>query len=98
MFYFDEPMPDCVPEYYRAQQEEREHQYELLMQRQEHYRANREKISAAFASGLSVLTSGGYDSCRECPTADHDTMTGDNDDLDCVICHDPDCPEHKKHQ
>ena len=89
MFYFNEPMPDCVPEFYRAQQEEREHQHELLMQRQEHYRANQEKINAAVASGLPILSFGGYAPCRECQTADRDTMTGDDDDLDCVICRDP---------
>ena len=95
MFYFNEPMPDCVPEYYRAQQEEQEHQYELLMQRQEHYRANQEKISAAVASGLPILPYGGYGSCWKCQSADYDTMTDDDDDMCCVICHDPACPQHK---
>ena len=98
MFHFNEPVPDCVPEYYRAQQEDREHQYELLMQRQEHYRANQEKINAAVTSGLPILLFGGYAPCWVCQTADHDTMTDDDDDFDSVICRNPDCPEHENHQ
>ena len=97
MFLFNEPMPDCVPEHYRAQQEDADHEYELMLHRQEHYRANQEKIDAAVASGLPVLSFGGYGPCWDCQAADHDTMT-DDDDTCCVICRDPACPQHKNHQ
>ena len=58
--YFSEPVPDCVPEYYRSRQEEADHQYELQMKRQELYQANQQKIDAAIASGLPILDYGGY--------------------------------------
>lgn len=96
--YFNEPMPDCVPEHYRSLQEDADHQYELQARRQELYRANREKLDAAVASGLPVLDYGGYDACRDCRSADHDTMTSDDDDLDRVICRDPACPRHRKEE
>ena len=97
VFHFNEPMPDCVPEHYRAQQEAADHEYELTLHRQEHYRANQEKIDAAVASGLPVLSFGGYGPCWECQAADHDTMIDDDDDTCCVICRDPACPQHKNH-
>ena len=91
-------MPDCVPEFYRAQQEAADHQYELLLRCREHYRANQEKVSAATASGLPILPYGGYTSCWMCQVADYDTRTDDDDDFDCVICHNPACPEYIKKQ
>lgn len=93
--YFDEHIPDCVPEFYRAQQEEQERREDRLMQEQEHYQANREKIQAAIASGLSVLDYGGYGPCGDCPHADHDTQTDAEDDFDTVICHNPACRCHR---
>ena len=95
--YFDEHMPDCVPEFYRAQREEQERREDRLMQEQEHYQANREKIKAAIASGLPVLNFGGYGHCSRCPHADHDTQTDAEDDFDSVICHNPACRCHRKH-
>ena len=98
MRFTNDPIPDCVPEYYRAQKEERDRQYDLAMQRQGHYLANKQKLDAAVLSGLPVLPFGGYGPCWECPNADHDTMTNDEDDICLVICHDPSCPEYIKHQ
>lgn len=95
MMMFNEPMPDCVPEYYRSLQEDAGSRYELRMQRQEHYWANRKKINAAAAAGLPILTLDGCGPCWDCQTADHDTMTADDDDIERVICFNPDCPHHK---
>lgn len=95
MFHFNEPIPDCVPERYWAQQQDQERQYERMMQRQAHYLANQEKINAAAASGLPILDHGGYGPCWECRTADHDTMTDVDDDCERVICLDPDCRHHQ---
>lgn len=96
MVYLNEPIPNCVPEYCREQQEKRDHQYELAMQREAHYLANRQKIKAAVGSGLTLLAFGGYGPCCECPSSDHDTMTNADDDIDLVICHNPACPEHNR--
>lgn len=91
-------IPNCVPEYYRSLWEEEDHQSELREQRRERYRANEEKIKAAVAAGLPILDFGGYDACQKCSYADYDTMTGDEDDFGCVVCHDPACPLHKEHE
>ncbi len=95
---FNDPMPNCVPEFYRSQQEAADHEYERQARAREHFAENREKIQAAIASGLPILPYGGYGPCWECPSADHDTMTDAEDDFDCVICRNPACPQHKKHQ
>ncbi len=94
----NDPMPNCVPEFYRARQEAADTRFERQMRAQAHYMANREKIQAVAASGLPILPYGGYGPCWECASADHDTMTGAEDDFDYVICGDPACPQHKKHQ
>ena len=89
-------IPDCVPEYYRSQQEADEIKFARKMQAQAHYLANRQKIATAAASGLPVLTLRGPGPCWECPQADRDTMTAADDDFDRVICHDPACPHQKE--
>lgn len=95
---FNDRIPNCVPEYYREQQEKLDREYELMVQRKEHYQANQQKLDAAVRSGLPILDYGGYDSCLKCPDADHDTVRGDDDDFCLVICHNPSCTEHKNHQ
>lgn len=93
---FNDPMPGCVPEYYRSRQDDQDHRYERQMQRRAHYLANQAKLDAAAASGLPVLPLRGPGPCWDCQTADHDTMTADDDDIDRVICQDPACPQHQK--
>lgn len=88
-------MPDCVPEYYRSQQEAADLEFARKMQAQAHYLANRQKIDTAAASGLPVLNFGGYGPCWECAQADHDTMTDADDDTDRVICCNPACQCHQ---
>lgn len=96
MLIFNEPMPDCVPELYRSRQEAVDHRYDLQARRQVQYDANRQKLDDAIASGLPILAYGGYGPCWECPDADHDTMTDDDDDMCRVICRNPACPHHGK--
>ena len=55
MRFPDEPIPDCVPEFYREQEEERDRRYDLAMQRREHYQSSRRKLDAAAEAGLPVL-------------------------------------------
>ena len=94
----DVGLPNCVPEYFREQFEREEHEAELRWERTEHYNTNRQKIKNASEAGLPVLLYGGYNGCQCCRDADHDTQTSDDDDICCVICHNPDCPEHRKHK
>lgn len=89
-------IPNCVPEYYRSREEAADRRYELQEQQREHYKANQDKIEAAREAGLPLLDFGGYEACWSCKTADHDTQTGEDDDVCCVICHNPSCPQHRK--
>ena len=98
MYIPNEPIPDCVPELIRQRQEEQDRQFDLMMQRRTGYLANQRKIDEALAAGLPILYYGGYYACGKCPQADHDTRTDDKDDLDCVICRYPACPEHANHR
>ena len=98
MYIPNESMPDCVPELYRQQKEEQDRQYELELRRQEAYLMNRQKLDVAADVGLPILYYGGYRACGKCPQADHDTRTDDEDDLGCVICGNPACPEHANHR
>ena len=96
MYFTNDRMPNCVPEDFRARQEEQDRQYDLAMQRRDCYLENRRKLDSAAGAGLPILNFGGYGSCWECPDADHDTATSDEDDFCCVICRNPACPEHRK--
>ena len=98
MRFANAPMPDCVPEYYREQQEKRDRQYDMAMQRRERYQENQRKLDDAAGAGLPILPFGGYGPCWECPDADHDTATGNDDDFCRVICRDPSCRCHRKRQ
>lgn len=98
MGYTSDTVPNCVPEYYREQEEERGRRFDLAMQRRAHYLENRRKLDEAVRAGLPILDFGGYGSCGGCPKADDDTATDDEDDIGRVICGDPACPEHMKHQ
>lgn len=94
----DVGIPNCVPEYFREQQEKYERECELYLQRMERYKANREKMEHAFAAGHPIIPYGGYEACHDCRDADFDTMTFEEDDMGDVICRNPGCPEHKKHR
>ena len=93
--YFNEPMPDCVPEFYRSKLEEQERCEDRQLREQDRYLANRMIIEAAIAAGLPVLNYGGFPQCQTCPHADHDTQTDAEDDFDRVICYNPACQCHK---
>ena len=90
-------IPNCVPEYFREQFEREEHEAELLLERQNHYNANQQKMHEAYKAELPILYYGGYDTCQRCKDADYNTQTSEDDDIGCVICHNPHCPEHEKH-
>lgn len=91
-------IPNCVPEMFREEFEREAHEAQLRWERKEHYEANRTKLQEAYKSGLPVLHYGGYDACLQCNDADYDTQTCCEGDLDRVICHNPDCPEHGRHK
>ncbi len=95
---YNDFIPNCVPEYFREKFEREEHETQLRWERQEHYIANRKKMTEAYEAGLPILDYGGYEACQNCKNADFNTQTAEDDDIGCVICHNPNCPEHEKHK
>lgn len=88
-------IPNCAPEYYRSMIEDKEHEDELAFERAEKYRVNKAKIEKAIADGVPVLSlafDSGCEKCWSCTTKDGDTMTDDEDDIELVICLNPQCP------
>lgn len=94
---FESEMSNCIPEYFRAVHEQYEHECELALERQEHYKANRKKLEEAEKAGYPILRYDGYDACQECANADFATSRNEFDDIGLVICKNLNCPEHKKH-
>lgn len=94
----DTGIPNCVPEMFREQFEREEREAQLNWERMEHYKANKKKLEESSDAGMPVPDYGGYDACLHCKDADHDTQTDFEDDFNCVICHNPDCPEHGRHK
>ena len=95
---YGDSIPNCVPEYFREIIERQQHEEELRWERFDHYQANQKKLDEADKAGLPVLFHGGYDACWKCVDADYDTQRGGDDDFCCVICHNPNCPEHMRHK
>lgn len=91
-------IPNCVPEYFREQEEKYNRECELALEMHEHYKANRKKLEDAEKAGYPILKYDGYNACSGCGYADFDTQCFDFDDIGLVICKNPDCPEHRRHQ
>lgn len=88
-------IPNCVPEYYRSMIEDKEYEDELEYERTERYRSNKAKIEKAKADGFPVLSLAfdeGCEKCWDCATKDSDTMTSSDDDIELIICLNPQCP------
>lgn len=75
-----------VAEYYRSQQEDYEHEYEMRERANERYRANQAKIRDAQEAGKHIIKYGGEGACYDCPFADCDTQTSFDDDWELVVC------------
>lgn len=95
---FEYEMKNCLPEYFRLQKEQYEHECELEHERQEHYRANKKKLDDAKKTGYLILDYGGFDACAGCGYADFDTIRNADDDIGLIICKNPNCLEHKRHE
>ena len=95
---FESELHNCMPEYFRLEQEQYEHECELALKRQEHYKANIKKLEDAEKAGYPILEYDGYAACQECKNADFNTCRYEFDDIGLVICKNPDCLEHKKHK
>ncbi len=95
---FEYEMYNCVPEYFRLQQEQYELECKLECQRQEYYNANIKKLEEAEKAGYPILEFDGYEACKKCANADFNTCRDEFDDIGLVICKNPNCSEHQKHQ
>lgn len=88
-------LPNCVPEYFREQEEAYERECELAEKRNSHYLKNREKLRKAQEDGFPILNYEGYPECHNCSNKDSDTQVSEMDDFATIICLNKDCPCHK---
>lgn len=95
---FESEMYNCVHEYFRLQREQYEHECELALAFQEHYKASRKKLEEAEKAGYPILEYDGYFAYQKYANADFNTGRNEFDDIGLVICKNPNCPEHKKHE
>lgn len=91
---FCDGIPNCVPEYFREEQENREHEYELMEEQKELYRKDEEKLKQAIQDGYPVLDYGGYPECYRC-TRKEPVVTSEYDDMGTIICRNKNCKCHE---
>ena len=88
--YYNDHIPNCVPEYYRELQEREEHEYEILHSRYAYYEESSQKLCEAYDKKYPVLSFGGFVECRKCKNK-FDAMRDAEDDFDLVICYGEEC-------
>ena len=88
-------IPDCVPEYYRQQEEREEYEYERMLKRNAYYEKSKRRLDQAKRCGQPVLGFGGYDACYNCKKK-FDVQVDAEDDFCTIICYDKNCVYHKK--
>ena len=88
-------IPNCVPEYYRQQEEREEHEYEQMLKRNAYYEESKFRLKWAKRRGQPILDFGGYDECYKCKKKFNVQIDAEND-FCTIICYDKNCVCHKK--
>lgn len=92
---FYDGIPNCVPEYFREEQERQEREYELREKQMERYEKNKEKLEKAIQDGYSVLNYEGYPECCFC-TQKESIVVSECDDMGTIICRNKNCECHRR--
>lgn len=92
---FYDGIPNCVPEYFREEQERQEREYELMEARREGYKRDTEKLEKAIQDGYPVLDYDGYPECCFC-TQKESVIVNEYDDMGTIICRNKSCECHKR--
>jgi hypothetical protein len=87
-------IPNCVPEYYREQEEREQYEYEKSLKKAMYYEESNRRLEEATECGYPVLYFGGYRSCAGCKKK-FDVQLNEEDDLCALICYDVSCVCHK---
>lgn len=93
--YYNDGIPNCVPEYYREIQEREEHEYERMCKREAYYKESRLRLEDAEKNGYPVLHFSGYSECVNCKKK-FDVQVDAEDDFCSLICYDKNCKCHKR--
>lgn len=88
-------IPNCVPEFYREQQEREEYEYEKECKLDAYYEESRRRLKWAQQMGWPILHFGGHDECRNCKYK-FDVQIDAEDDFCTLICLDRGCHCHMK--
>ena len=88
-------IPNCVPEWFRSLQDDYNHEWELEMNRQEWYKANKKYRAQRYIDGCDEIRF--YpDECRECPYGEEANPDSEYDDIPTMICNNwENCPVYR---
>ena len=88
---------NCLPEYYRQQQEREFREYERELRRRSWYEEDQKILEEAEAKGLRIMSEAFdcYDACWECKTRSKSLQTWEDDDIGRFVCHNENC-KHRK--
>lgn len=88
-------IPNCVPEFYRSEQEKFDREYEKQHRLDDFYEECKARIEEAHEKGYILIPFGGYSVCRDnCKKHSGEMMTNPQDDMCTIICYDKNCKFH----
>ena len=92
-------IPNCVPEFFRSEQEKLDREYEKQHKFDDFYEECKRRIAEAHEKGYILIPYGGYGVCGDnCKKHSDEMMTSPQDDMCTIICYDKNCKYHKIYQ
>lgn len=89
---------NCLPEYYRQQQEREYREYERELRRQSWYEEDQKTLDEAIAKGLLIMAEA-FDcpgACWNCKTRSKSLQTWKDDDIGQFVCYNEKCKYRKE--
>ena len=89
-------IPNCVPEFFRSEQERFDREYEMQHKLDNFYEECQQRIEEAYEKGYVIIPFCGYGVCGDnCKKHSGIMTTNPQDDMCRIICYDKDCKYHK---
>lgn len=87
---------NCVPEFFRSEQEKMDREYEKQHKFDDFYEECKRCIEEAHKKGYILIPYGGYGVCGDnCKKHSGEMMTNPQDDMCMIICYDKHCKYHQ---
>ena len=89
---------NCLPEYYRQQEERECREYERELRRRDGYEADRKILEDAEAKGLLIMAEAFDcpDACWNCKTRSKSLQTWEDDDISRFVCYGEKCKHRRE--